>query len=116
MDLSKAFDWIRHELFIVKLATYGLKRTALKHVYSYLKNCIQRFHLRNTSSDFKYIISGFPQGSVAGPILFNAFLNGFFFCIKQASVHSFEDDNKLLSIANTFAGLVRTEAALQWYS
>ena len=35
---------------------------------------------------FEEIISGIPQGSIVGPILFNAFLNNFFYDIENASV------------------------------
>ena len=35
------------------------------------------------------------------PILFNAFLNDYFCCIKQASVHNFADDNTFSSFPKT---------------
>ena len=39
-----------------------------------------------TYCGFEEIISGIPQGSIVGPILFNAFLNNFFYDIENASV------------------------------
>ena len=38
MELSKAFDTINHDLFIVKLKAYGFSKEALKLMKSYLKN------------------------------------------------------------------------------
>ena len=38
MDLSKAFDCIRHDLLIAKLASYGFNKDALLYVLSYLTN------------------------------------------------------------------------------
>ena len=41
-------------------------------------------------SGFEEIISGVPQGSIVGPILLNAFLNGFFCYKENASAHNFK--------------------------
>ena len=93
MYLPKAFDCIPHDLLIAKLSAYGLNGNALKYIYTYLKNRKQCVRANNVCSDFRDIISGVPQGSVVGPILFNAILNDFLFCISKASVHNFADDN-----------------------
>ena len=37
-DLSKAFDYLDHELLIAKLNAYGFSLTALKQVHNYLLN------------------------------------------------------------------------------
>ena len=58
--------------------------------------------INNINSAFNDIISGDPQGSVVGPILFDAFFNDFFFFIKRATVHNFADDNTFSSFAKTF--------------
>ena len=101
MDLSKAFGCIPHDMLIAKLSAYGLNGNASKYIYTYLKNRKKFVRVNNVCSDFKYIISGVPQGSIVRPILFNAFLNDFFFCIRKASVHNFADDNTL-SFAKSF--------------
>ena len=38
MDLEKAFDCTPYDLLIAKLAANGSNETALKYIYSYLKN------------------------------------------------------------------------------
>ena len=86
MDLSKTFDCILHDLVIAKLSAYGLNGNALKYIYTYLKNHKQCVRVNNVCGDFKDIILGVPQGSIVGSMLFNAFLNDFFFCIRKASV------------------------------
>ena len=90
MDLSKAFDRIPHDLLIAKLSAYGLDKTALKYIYSYLKKRQQCVRINNIYSGFEEIISGVPQGSIVGPILLNAFLNGFFCYKENASAHNFK--------------------------
>ena len=102
MDLSKAFDCTphAHDSLIAKLSAYGLNGNALKYIYTYLKNRKQCVQIDNVCSDFKDIISGVLQGSIVGPMLFIAFLNDFFFCIRKAAVHNFSDDNTLSSFQN----------------
>ena len=99
MGLSKAFDCIPHYLLIGKLDSYGLDRNLLKYIHSYLDNRKQCVRINNINSSFNDILSGVPQGSVVGPILFNAFFNDFFFFMQHATVHNFADDSTLLSIA-----------------
>ena len=57
-------------------------------------------------SGFEEIISGVPQGSIVGSILFNAFLNGFFYDIENGSIHNFADDNTLPCFAKTVKDLL----------
>ena len=95
MDLCKAFDCIPHNLLIAKLSACGVDKIALKYIYSYLKKRQKYVRINNIYSGFEEIISGVPQGTIVGPILFNAFLNDFFYDIGNASVHNFADYNTL---------------------
>ena len=121
IDLSKAFDCIPDDLLIAKLSAYGrLNGNALKYIYTYLKNRRQCVRVNNVCSDFKDIIFG-GQGSIVGPMLFNAFLNDFFFCIRKASLHTFADDNTLSSFAKSVTLLVEilmteSQNAIKWFS
>ena len=78
MDLYKAFNCIQHDLIIAKLAAYDLDDTALKLIFSYINNRKQCVRINNTDSNFKNIISGEPQGSIVGPLLFDFSINDFF--------------------------------------
>ena len=71
MDLSKAFDSLPHDLLIAKLHAYGFSHNALTLLLSYLSGRTQYVKNNNTFSLFKHILSGVPQGSILGPILFN---------------------------------------------
>ena len=119
MDLSKAFDCIPHDLLIAKLNAYGADENALVLIYSYLKRRKQSVRINNTYSSFQTILSGVPQGSVLGPILFNVYLNDLFLFIKQATLYNYADDNTLACFSKTLPDLVRAleaEAgvALDW--
>ena len=76
--------------------------------------------INNIYSGFEEIISGVPQGSIVGRILFNAFLNDFFYDIENASVHNFVDDNTLSCFAKTVKDLINvlkqeSEVVINWF-
>ncbi|MCP3926640.1 MAG: hypothetical protein GY714_29115 [Desulfobacterales bacterium] len=101
MDRSKAFDCIPHDLLIAKLLAYGLDENSLVFIYSYLKRREQAVRIKNTYSSFEKILSGVPQGSVLGPILFNFYINDLFYFITQATLHNYADDNTLAYFSKT---------------
>ena len=106
MDLSKAFDCLPHDLLIAKLEAYGLNREMVKLVYSYLKDRKQAVKVKGFVGILKSIISGVPQGSILGPILFNIFINDLFYFIEGSNLYNFADDNSLSDNANCTEELI----------
>ena len=70
-SLSKAFDCIKHDLLIVKLAAYGFDSHSLSFVFSYLNERKQRTKIQNSYSPYAHIACGVPQGSALSLLLFN---------------------------------------------
>ena len=49
MNLSKAFDTIKHDLLLAELHAYGFCKKALKFIHNYLRN---RWHRTTINKDF----------------------------------------------------------------
>ena len=118
-DLSKPFDCTLHDLIIAKLSAYNFSDEALSYIYSYLTNRRQCVHINNTHSQLETIISGVPQGSILGPILFSLSINDLFFFVVLASLHNFADDNALSAFATTVSELIKieseSEVVMDWF-
>jgi len=107
-DLSKAFDCLSHELLIAKLDAYGFEISALKFIFDYLKNRKQRTNVNGGYSSWREILSGVPQGSILGPLLFNIFINDVFFFLEKSKIANFADDNTPHTIENDIMELLKT--------
>ena len=108
MDLSKAFDCVPHDLLIAKMHAYGFDFHTLTFFYSYLKNRKQSVKINNTLSTFMTLVSGVPQGTILGPILFNLFTNDLIDFIKNADIINYADDNTISANANSICELIET--------
>ena len=120
MDLSKAFDYVPHDLLIAKLAVCSVDENLLMHIYYYLFNRKQCFRINNVHSRFQSVISEVPQGSIVGPIHYLTFFNDFFHFINKASVHNFADDNSLSAFESNIKNLKiilesESKKAISWF-
>ena len=121
MDLSKAFDCLRHDLLIAKLHAYGFSHDALSLIYSYLHNRQQRVKVNGSFSSWKRLTLGVPQGSVLGPLLFNIYINDLLLSLNNTDVCNYADDTTLfacdIDTDNVVARLeIDSAHAIKWFS
>ena len=101
LDYEKAFDKVDHRLLISKLQRYDLIPKLVKWIDSFLSNRDQVVVVNGKHSRPSKILSGVPQGSVLGPVLFVVFINDLECKIKSSVVRFFADDTKICKQIST---------------
>ena len=90
INLSNAFDCIYHDLLSAKLNAHGLSLPAFKLITDYLQNRKQRTKIGLIY--WEDIISGVPQGSIVGSLLFNIFLCDLFLEDEKNCLANYADN------------------------
>ena len=71
LTFSAAFDRVNHKALIFKLRQLGVGGPFLSILTEFLSNRLQRVVVDGQFNDYRGVVSGVPQGSVLGPLLFH---------------------------------------------
>ena len=119
VDYSLTFDSISHDVLLEKLhRTYDFKGPLLNWISSFISNHHQRVVFRGKMSDFVPVLSGVPQGSVLGPLLFNIYINDLHLHLRS-KIFQYADYTFLFRVINDDSDvqfLQNDLATLHWWS
>jgi hypothetical protein len=94
LDYKKAFDTVPHLRLLKKLESIGIAGSLLKWIEAFLTERQMRTIVNGVGSNWVEVLSGVPQGSVLGPLLFLLFVNDLPDWVHN-SIRMFADDTKI---------------------
>ena len=97
LDYQKAFDTVPHQRLLTKLEACGVRGNIHGWIAAFLRNREQRVVAGGEMSSWTQVLSGVPQGSILGPVLFLVYINDVPVQVKS-KVKLFADDTKLYNV------------------
>jgi len=95
LDFAKAFDKCDHGVILHKLKSLGICGKLGVWIHAFLTKRQQVVCVLGKTSSAEWVLSGVPQGSVLGPLIFSILISDINKGVTLANLLSFADDTKL---------------------
>ena len=116
MDFRKAFDSVPHVELLLKLWKIGFVGNIWMWFKAYLFDRSQCVKVNGTTSDVLPVISGVPQGSILGPLMFLLYVNDLPLTALLSTILMFADDTKCISTNGGCSNLQKDIYAISGWS
>ena len=100
LDFQKAFDKVPHMRLMAKVEEMGIAGKVLDWIREWLRGRKQRVVINGKASGWRDVVSGVPQGSILGPLLFVIYINDIDRSIVSR-ILKFADDTKIFGKVGT---------------
>ena len=98
LDFSKAFHRVSHEPLLRKLDHYSIRGSTHNWIKGFLTDRTQQVLVEGAASENIPVISGVPQGTVLGPLLFLLFINDLPDWVQSSTVFSTEESGTNMTV------------------
>ena len=113
LDFAKAFDKVDHSILLSKLHNAGIQGNVYKWIKTFLKGRTQSVVVNGETSAPVEVLSGVPQGTVLGPLLFLVMANDLSKNCPHTYVSCFADDTRVLGIVKDARDVENVQADLK---
>ena len=95
--LQRCFDRVNHQGIFYKLSSVGIGGSVLSVLMQFLSNRSQYVLVDGCRSKLVNVVSGVPQSSVLGPLLFLLYTSELFSILKNMLI-GYADDSTLMAV------------------
>ena len=101
LDFAKAFDSVPHQHLLLRLECLGISGDLLSWLGSYLTSRSQCVVINGHYSEWLPVLSGVPQGSILGPLMFILYIDDLHSLVQSSSLKIYADDVALYAAVSS---------------